>query len=455
MQRGRDSEGRCVLKTLVAIWLCFIARGAFYCSFQPLWEGYDEWSHFAYIDRIAAGGGILVDRDTPVSTEIAATVIGESHPRIYEALQPPLYYWLSSFAIGHGTLIDRVHRLRYLSLLAGSLAVPLVFFAARHVTGSRKPALATAALLALMPELMIDLCRVSNEGLGIALFSLMIVLVLIRPERAMAIGMVLGLGLLTKAYFLTAIPALLLLNRKSRAAWIFGVAFAIAGWWYIHNWLTNGTLSGLNESVATRGAGWRGLLSGVGQVRWLSALDSVLFSHIWFGAWSSLTVRSWIYHSFYLLIAVSVAGVIRTAIRDRRLDVLLIFYSCFWAGQLYNVLLLFLAKGASTSMGWYMYCVILPEIVLLTVGLKRWGVAVAAICFGALDFYTVNFVSLPYYAGLIRHRPDGSLENFHLRSLAHVGTVPIGWVFYALGTVALIALSVWLALGRKVHSQVA
>ena len=94
----------------------------------------------------------------------------------------------------------------------------------------------------------------------------------------------------------------------------------------------------------------------------------------------------------------------------------------FGVGQLYNVLLLFLSKGASTSMGWYMYCVVAAEISLLVVGLhslvpmrgRFWVLSVLILCLVALDLYTVHFVSIPYYTGLIAHRPNGSVAAFHL-----------------------------------------
>jgi hypothetical protein len=33
--------------------------------------------------------------------------------------------------------------------------------------------------------------------------------------------------------------------------------------------------------------------------------------------------------------------------------------------------------------------------------------------FALLDLYTMHFVALPYYAGLIAHRPNGMLAAFH------------------------------------------
>ena len=39
---------------ILAIWFCFLVRAFFYCAALPLWEGYDEWSHFATVQRMAS-----------------------------------------------------------------------------------------------------------------------------------------------------------------------------------------------------------------------------------------------------------------------------------------------------------------------------------------------------------------------------------------------------------------
>ena len=61
-------------------------------------------------------------------------------------------------------------------------------------------------------------------------------------ERAVTVGVLLGLGLLTKAYFLTAIPAtalifLMPLTGLRKPLWrplgiVLLVALSISGWWY-------------------------------------------------------------------------------------------------------------------------------------------------------------------------------------------------------------------------------
>jgi hypothetical protein len=301
-----------------------VVRGVFYCSFQPLWEGYDEWSHFAVIDRMVTTGRALIDRRERVSCEVQQSLelapvpwelrtmpsppvtplvtedaywhlsheerqkrqkrlrqtAGEalrrpceSAPYIYEALQAPLYYWLATIPYrlaNRAPLADRVIMLRYGGVAIASLAVPLVFILAMRVTGSTTASLAAAALMSAMPELMVDVCRVGNECLGIVIYSWLTLLCTglprAEPDRKTAFqcGLAVGLGLLTKAYFLTAVPAVgaIYVWRICRgspkrpllcdAAITAGLATAIAAWWYIRNYLTTATWSGLAESVQLR-----------------------------------------------------------------------------------------------------------------------------------------------------------------------------------------------------------
>ena len=67
-QRGRGrSVTNLMLKRLLLIWLCFIFRGVFYCSFLPLWEGFDEWAHFGVAQRMRCGS----------STSPSQTLLGQ------------------------------------------------------------------------------------------------------------------------------------------------------------------------------------------------------------------------------------------------------------------------------------------------------------------------------------------------------------------------------------------
>ncbi len=461
---------------------------------MPLWEGYDEWAHFGYIQQIVSTNRPLVDRTESVSRELWASMNLAPAPwntgkpfitqddfwrlpaeeraaraaalrnlspgwskeperngaPIYEALQPPLYYWIASipyWLVAHRPIADRVFVIRCVSLAIACLAIPLVFLIGERVFRSVLPALLVAILLAMLPELMIDVCRAGNECLGIVLFSWLTLLVL-TPESSrtsICTGIALGLGLLTKAYFLTSVPALLVIyavrawrgtDRRARlrqAVLVFGIAFAIAGWWYVRNRITTGAWSGLLESAKLAHHTPGQFLEAAMQVNWRNAMDSILLSHIWFGGWSSLQVRSWMYHLIFFVIEASIVGVL-LALRDtekrKSIGTLAAIYGFFWLGQLYNVLLLFMAKGASTSMGWYMYCVVAAELVLLVLGIQTllpkrfrpWAISILILLAGTLDFYTVTFVSIPYYAGLTAHAANtGAVRAFHFSSLENIG----------------------------------
>jgi hypothetical protein len=529
-----------------ALWCCFLLRLAFYSAALPLWEGYDEWAHFAVV-RAVAHGQALPSRDGPLPRDVEESLLlapvawdlkyfpapslthddfwrlpateraaraaafhalprewrkqsGTGPLRAYEALQPPLYYWLMApllWIFPDAPLAAQVLLLRLAAAFIASLALPFVYFAARRFFGDPRLALACAAVVALMPELAFDVARVGNDCLAVLLFTILTALALgvTRESRGVALwlGIVLGFGLLTKAYFLTAIPAVaLILAPFGAAALARGMLppLLLAGWWYAHNLFTTGTLSGLSESVTLRGQGAFAVLSRAGEVPWRTAVDSILLSHLWFGGWSGLTVRSWMYHLLYALAGAALAGCCLRSVKRQGGDVLrltdrslwsrlcvggrrggefhgdslwrpLLIYGFFWLGQCYNVLLIFLSKGVPTSMGWYLYAVVGAEVILCTAGLaalvpkraRAWPALSGVILFAALDLYTLNAVAIPYYTGMIRHRANGSLEALHsaafqgvfdrlaIFSAAAPSLLSVLWVLYLAATFAIAALA--------------
>lgn len=489
------------------IWTCFILRGLFYSFLFPVWEGFDEFSHFAFVQHLAEGGS-LPTASTPVSREIEESLrlaplpwllrdagfphsthedywrlpeearrqrqqqlgamprIWASQPSagnagylaIWEAQQPPLYYWLASRILRllqDFALPARVVALRLANVLLASLVIPLGYVIGRSVFARPEAALGVAALIAVMPELAVDVCRVSNESLGIVLYSLLVYAAfrfVENPGRPAAVALLaacMGLGLLTKAYFLTAVPALLSIllvcgraGRRKPAvsgALALTVALLISGWWYGRNRLLTGSWSGLMQDVELREVSLRSLLRRIPDVDWRNAIDTFLFSHIWFGNWSFLQVRSWIYHAFYGVIFLSAAGLLalwilpalnRTRegalLRSRSaLFIPLAFYGFFLLGLAYHVLITFVANKVPATPGWYAYCLVAAESVLLLAGLcalapgrlRSWVTPAVTAGVGLLDLYTIHFLFIPYYTGLIAHRADGMLAAFQLRNL--------------------------------------
>jgi hypothetical protein len=186
----------------------------------------------------------------------------------------------------------------------------------------------------------------------------------------------------------------------------------------VRNLLTHGSLSGLAESaMPASGAGmWRRAF----EISWPRAIDSALFAHIYTGGWSMLTVRGWMYHLFYVAAAVAAIGLVRVA-RRPKVWWLLAIYAAYWAGALYDILLLFVTRGVATSMGYYLYAVVAAEVPLAIVGFRRWAAASFAALFAALDLYTVHAIEIPYYTGMIRHKAGNALAAVHLSDYRALG----------------------------------
>lgn len=518
---------------LVSLWLCFLFRGWFYASMFPLWEGYDEFAHFGVIRAISAQGRLLVPRDQPGPRDVEESLklapvpwevrgwdvfrhsltqeqfwslhsqdrqVLETRMRempaawarqnslagisAYEALQPPLYYWLMAPVLGilkSAALLTQVMVLRWIAIWIASFAVPLTFVICREGFRSDALALGCAAVVAVMPGFASNAARISNEPLSILLFSLLIwiglriVLTELKIGNAIALGVILGLGLLSKAYFLTAVPAVfVLVLYKRHRGWMpplatFMAAAAVAGWWYVRNIATTGTLSGLAESVTLRNRGPAQMFSAAAHVPWVHAVDVILVSHLYFCGWSSLTVRSWMYHVFFAIAAMAAIG-LTLQFRKPAVLWLIAVYGLFWLGQLYNVVLQYLTKGLAGSMGWYMDAVIGCEVVLCAVAFGRFRVRAAAIgtvLFGLLDLYGMHWLAIPYYTGVIGHRANGALMALHINRLRAFGffttferltankwalmsePVLIGlWTLYLAGTIIPMALVLVLAATR-------
>jgi len=498
-------------RILILLWICFVLRGLFYSVLFPLWEGYDEYAHFAFIQHLVANHTLPVAAHTPISKETQESLklvplpwtlrdlelphathdeywrLSEDErsrrqrqlyllPREWaqqpatqnlryllnwEAQQPPLYYWLFSFPlrlVWNSSLPGRVIFLRLLSVCLASLVIPLGFLIARYVLRSREAVLGIVVLIAAMPELMVDVCRVGNDSLAVLLYSLFILAVfkfVENPGRLSIVALLavsLGLGLLTKAYFITALPALIVVlvyrccfesvtRRKILSHGLLAIAAAllISGWWYWRNHVLTGSWSGLMQDVELQKLPLWELLRQVPRVDWRNALDTTFFSHIWFGSWSFLQVRSWIYHIFRYLVPLSLLGLLILVVlpwlkRDtqfpflssrKHLLVLIAVYAFFWLGLLYHVLITFIAQGVSASVGWYLYCVVVPEVLVVAVGLlalfpaclQPWILPAVTVGFCLLDLYAVHFLFIPYYVGLIAHKANGALAIFHLGQL--------------------------------------
>jgi hypothetical protein len=476
------------LKALViCLWLLFVTRGLFYCLALPLWEGFDEPYQFAVVQHVAFTG-TLPNRSTPVSRQVAASLylspapwmLREHHlpkqvmsqeqywalpdderrelrrkllslpslwanepsqPAIqnYEAQQAPLYYFMAApilRGLQRATLPTQVIALRIFGMLLASLAIPLGYAVALRALGSVRAALMTTALAIVMPELFINVCRVSNEPLAMLLGTGLLLLVVrfVTSGRRLiyvpAIAIVFALALLSKAYFLALLPAIAFvlwwkLRQDHKAAHVLAsttlalaILVAVAGPWYWRAHKASGSWSGETNDAAAAHMSLFHLLAQVPHVNWRSGLSSIVGSHIWFGGWSFLRLPTWMYITVALLAAVPALGIVsyiskwlRSGLRPDPIIAVVSLYACFWAGLCYHVLVTYIHLGISASTGWYLYSLVFAETVLVVKGFEevagraalRWALPSAVALLAVIDLYGLHALMLPYYAGQIAH----------------------------------------------------
>ena len=403
----------------------------------------------------------------------------------YEASQPPLYYWLVAAwirVLPEMHLIERVWYARMLTVLLASLVIPVGYHLAHEFFRDKFVAVSLVAIVAIAPGLALTSSRVSNEGLAIALFSIFLLCVLMWPRErrlslSIAAGAVLGAGLLTKAYFLTAVPALVLLyvwdaikskqyrTQLIHASTTLGIAFAIAGWWYLRNYSETGTLSALDEALMLRNTSMVDKILETFGVNWLHAIATVMLSHIWYGGWSLLALPKWIYVVGFAIFAACLFGIGKLLARSPHPSAVLLldFYVFFWIGQLYHIAMLFISKGSSTAMGgWYLYSVIWAEATLGIAGLfqfvreqhRRYLLAGLLIALTAIDVFGIHVISIPYYAqGEVIWSLDLSRLLINKPEFIGVNTFSGLWIAYVLSTLTIIVIGLRALRAREIRTQ--
>jgi 4-amino-4-deoxy-L-arabinose transferase-like glycosyltransferase len=359
-----------------AIWLCFLIRGVFYATAFPMWEGFDEYGHFAVIEHIFffrdipdsrtaqsshlitesrtlvpaawilrnAQQGLLPYEDywaLPEADRLArqahlrnlpsawAGEVAEPELRLYEAQQAPLYYWLMLpiyWAVRSMPLPEQVWTLRCVTLLLASIAIPVSWAIAARFFANERARLAVALVVASMPQLAIDAFRISNEGLAIAIGSAATLVVIRAGESArtwrfgIVAGLTLGAALLTKAYFLALLPWAVVVLMKSNRKQAMAAAVScliVAGWYYERVIRLTGTITGEQNDIGagTSSVSWT---EAIRTMPWRRILDFIVTSHIWLGNWSFIGARTWMYRAIEFTFVLAIAGLVLQCMRPRK-----------------------------------------------------------------------------------------------------------------------------------------
>jgi hypothetical protein len=302
---------------LLLIVVTYVGVAALYAMAVPAWQAPDEPAHYNYIHDLATTGRFPVlqmgDYDQAYLDQLTSQRFPPGlsiAPLRYEAHQPPLYYLLAAavFRLTRGELLP----LRLLSVALGAVFVILVYAIAQVVCPQRPQLwLGAAAFVAFLPMHVAMSAAVNNDALAEVVLAAILLLSLYYVRSALlggtasgwqlvaALGVVLGLALITKVSAYVGIPvalaALWVAHTQARPAvpWLTlqrsvfspnrasllrdvalmgGVALLIAVPWYARN----ATIYGHMDILARR---WHDLVV-VGQLRTDELLAQVGLSSV-------------------------------------------------------------------------------------------------------------------------------------------------------------------------------
>ncbi len=403
-----------------------------YSLLLPLWEGFDEPFHFAYVQTLANRDGFPDPRSSTLSAEAARAVLlapasisvktnlpavdsyddffrapdserarvhGELlriDPKLrtqpspflnYEAHQPPLAYAILALPETALARIPLPYRVLALRVSGAAIGVVLLIAAAGRLTRQLgiAPPFDEAVMFAALSSQMLwaALAHVANDWLAVPLALWLIVLTIDyynQPAaRSIAVaGAVLALGLLAKAYLLAWVPVLAAVcafrRRWRDLAVAAAIIAAVAGPWYARNVARYSSLTAIQE--IRQGAHPMAAVKDLRPARVPAAAEAAARSALWTGnnsfrAFSKATLR-------VLLVLWAAALLLWIAQRHRAVEWITLLYSgAFFAALLYDAALNdAVSHGANVNPApWYAQPLLVPLLSLAFLGAARAGAA--------------------------------------------------------------------------------
>jgi hypothetical protein len=364
-----------------------------YAVRTPLWQNPDEPAHFNYALYVARTGGLPELRPGDWDSELLKRLQnGRLSPTDaidsirYESWQPPLYYMLASplLLIGPSDPPTQVLRLRLFGVLLGGLTLVVAYVTARRLLP--EPALVPLTMAGI-PMFTAVSASVSADPLANLLAALLL-LAVVTTSRTAYLGVLLGLGMITKLALGIFVP--LVAWRNWRALIIAGL---VSLPWLVHQVTTYGWTDPLaiarHNAVVADQPRFPGL-SGEYAMQFLT----ISFHSFWaqFG-WMAIPAPDWLYWLFGVLVIAAVAGLLRrgSILREES-----------WRIVLVTVVLAFVAfLGYNTAFtqfqGRYLFTALVPICLLLVRG---WGIGAygAAGVLVVLNAYALLRVLVPGFA---------------------------------------------------------
>ncbi|MCP4416984.1 MAG: DUF2142 domain-containing protein [Chloroflexi bacterium] len=324
---------------LLLILFGYLLVGSLYAAQVPDWQAPDEPAHYNYVRQLANGRLPIIapgDYDQAYLDEIRGARFSPEYSVEaieYEDWQPPLYYLLITpvFMLTDGALLP----LRLTSLLIGVGVILLAYHIARLLFPQAEwVAWSTAVFVAFIPQHVAMLASVNNDSLSELLIGLLLYFTLswimrkgIRKQPddrrwLIGLGLLLGLGFLSKATVYLMAPVLVVvLLWQYWGTWqrlfqafvlLFSPAFLLGALWWVRNIIVYGGLDVLGKAAhdtvvigQPRTAEW---VSQFGVAETAEKFFQTTFNSFWgqFG-WMAVPMQTEVY---WLLLALSITAVI-------------------------------------------------------------------------------------------------------------------------------------------------
>lgn len=238
MANGAPDKRHWRLCAALALSLGMLVRVNYARATPPDVRGHDQNEHIEYVEYVYRHGTIPDWREG------------------VEFSQPPLYYYLAAGVVRASgaarSLPEAIFVLKSLSEFLSCLALVAGLWIGHLLFPDPADAWrrsSYALLFALFPATIIDVSGRINNDVLLHVLSLVFIGCLLRwwarrtVRELVVMGLVLGVGLLTKANFLVlgAVPTVLIMFLRNKSvrqrvtllAVIWGLAFALSGWFYL------------------------------------------------------------------------------------------------------------------------------------------------------------------------------------------------------------------------------
>ena len=232
---------------VVLLLATYVARGVLLACVVPPLEMWDEFQHVAYIDCVTRTGRSPVFPDSRVDATLLNQILklptcpwewrwlsrygeltyaqywqqpamgrvapDEQGPQIYEAQQPPLYYWLAApvYRKLSGDLPLAVAVLRLINVGLTAIGLGAILLSLGRACRDQRHAALLGLSVVMQPLFLLNADRVANDGLAVMLGSLSIVWAMSLRRRfiliqSLGLGLLIGLGVMAKATDLVLLP---------------------------------------------------------------------------------------------------------------------------------------------------------------------------------------------------------------------------------------------------------